>query len=356
MNTSPRPAVVVVRLLLLLVLSAANARALEGARDHTIVRAVFAEQRLWLLDAGGSLTTLKPGGKSRLPSALPNPVLDVCSAAGHLEALMCANDPCSRWMLVSVSQGHWVDGPLVSSEGDGLPSLACTPNATLLVTNRRAVRFAGSKISEHELSRSLDPRAQVLALSPDHVLLGTATGEFIGGLLGLDMRSGLVSLLGDPHARDANGTEGCGGLLNPNCVSVAGMAAEPWHPGCAAVAVGSTGLVTGGIWEVCGDEVRQGFVTLASGSDGRRPGVPDRVPLLAVGYAELVRSGNDLWASNASGLFRFHGSLTPAFVPFPKTEAIDGLFVSFAVPGLVLVDRVPADGEYFSNPLLVPTR
>jgi hypothetical protein len=168
----------------------------------------------------------------------------------------------------------------------------------------------------------------------------------------IDPVTGAVSLLDDSEEKDDYGRAGCGGFLNPNCVSAGDIVEEPWQPGCSMVAVGSTALVWSQLWEVCEGRVQRGFALLPTEMNERRR---DDAPLSAVNFLKLARSGNDVWSASFDGLYRFSGSLSPKFVPFPHFQEVEDLWVSFELPGLALVERAHdgPDGS-LSFPLLVP--
>jgi hypothetical protein len=316
-------------------LAPSAAHGLEPRRpgqENMISRAVFASERLWLLTDAGDLSTITPGEKVRVPVPLPEPALDICVFDGRVAALTCPRDACDTVTFRRWTAGKWGADAAIALEGDHVAALACSPDAFTILTNKRLLESTGGKVSARRLSRPTQgPTGLVTSLhvGKDQVFAGIDAGEWGGGLVRIDRKTGAVTRI----EKNATG-ELCGGPLNTDCDPVNGIAAEPWKPGCVAAAVGLVHMMAHGrIVEVCGDEVRASYVKERASP----PGQAKRRLAGTVAFFGLTRVGAALLASGTDGLYRFDGSAEPRYAPLPEVEAIGGVGVSFAVPNAVLV-------------------
>lgn len=316
---------------------ASRAGALEPRRpgqEDSIIRAVFADGRLWVLSDAGDLFSIRPGGKHRMPSGLSQSVLDVCSTGGRLKALVCANDMCTRWMLARVEGDHWVDGPLVSSLGERVVGLSCAPSGDVLLTSDRIIELTARGVQSRSLSHPLGGRGvTTVHATAGELYVGENRGEWGGGLRRVERSTGRV--------RPVDVVEGeklCAGPLNPSCDPVNAIAAEPWRPDCVLAAVGLVHFTPHGrLVELCAGRVRSVYYRAYGRGQGAKDAPTGGEPFESVAFFGLAESGNEIIAVGLDGLYRFSGKPEPIRVPLPAFQTIEGIDVSFALPGLALV-------------------
>lgn len=314
----------------------ASAPSDETERDqiHAISRAVFADNRLWLLQDVGTLASLRPDENKVQPEQVPGKVLDICKSAGTLTGLF--EDGKAGWKLQQRSAERWTARVSVATQGDTLITLGCRDDsdAVTLITNRRLVELAGTSSRSVSLKQPLhEPFGIGTAfVTDDAVWLGLNAGEWGGGLRRIALKDGDAKAI----VKHKPGDE-CGGTLNIACDPVNGIVPSPWKPGCIVVAVGVVHMMSGGhIVEVCGNEVRRLYFKAL---DPQPPygKVVDGEPSSTIAFFGLARIGNSVWAVGIDGLYRFDGNSEPQFHPLPKFENRGGYRVSFEIPGIVLV-------------------
>ncbi|HLK92820.1 MAG TPA: hypothetical protein VKZ18_23205 [Polyangia bacterium] len=320
------------------------ARALEPApprQEAFLKRAVYAEGRLWLLSDSGQLSSLAEHDAHRAAEALPGAVADVCRRADAVVALTCAGAGCGTLTIRGRRGGSWIDeGSVALAPREELLSMTCGDDAVLLLTDRRLVERSKAGSRAVSLSGDLGPvmTASTYVDGPD-LLVGINAGEWGGGLRRIDRRSGKVSLV----ARNAAGGI-CDGPLNAGCDPVNAVVADPWRPACVVAAIGLVHFMSHGrLVEVCGDRVTSlyykpyGDQPPRDAEDDRKAAAGDLEPPSTVAFFGLVRAGGALWAAGIDGLYRFDKGTRPKLVPLPAFAVIDGIRVSFQVPGLALV-------------------
>ncbi|MGJ4886330.1 hypothetical protein [Bradyrhizobium sp. HKCCYLR1023] len=382
-------------------------------RISSIQRAVFAEGRLWLLDTGGRLSSMAGGGE-RSDVATPEPVIELFVQDGRVAIVTCPQEFCvpwtsvERWTVRRRDGDGWGTVANIATKGEKF--VAAT--STLLLTDSRMIDLTGGELAETALTssstssraaprplnegkdfrfggaimlledgRTIDltegmpweaaplmpssnqtlarkkplrrsPAASVL-LTAKHVFVGYNAGEWGGGLQRIDRITGIVS--------DIDDVEGdlCGGKLNPECDPVNGIAIIPWKPHCIAVAVGLIHMAAHGrIVEVCDASMRQLYQHVIQAPTDQTPDGRTRISWFAqtTAFFGLQRQGEDLLAMGHDGLYRIGQGDVVRQIPFPNFKPIDGVAVSFDIPGLVLLlttanRRFSVSG---STPMLVP--
>jgi hypothetical protein len=321
-------------------------------QESLLVRAVFAEGRLWLLSDAGELSSIAAGGDAREAAGLPEPVVDVCVRSGGVEAVSCEGEACQRWTLWRRLDGAWSAGPTRPARGESLVAMSCSREGVLLLTTRRLLGIAGAERSEQPLSEEL-PVGSVTAVhaTAEQIFLGINRGEWGGGLRRIDRRSGRVTLI---ESRSGAGL--CGGPLNVDCDPVNGIAAEPWKPDCVAAAIGLVHFGPHGrLVEVCGDNVRRLYFR-PHGPQPARGGETGDEPFTTVAFFGLARIGDELWAAGIDGIYRMRASGEVQSTPLPRFQNIGGIGVSFELPQVVLVLTGVNQRRSLSGnvPMLVP--
>ena len=224
---------------------------MRPGQESFLIRAVFADQRLWLLSDAGDLSTITENGDERVKHKLPEPVLDLCVSDGQPVVVTGGQSESSSWTLRQWTNRSWSTVTAVPSDGDQLVAIDCTDGAlTILTTNRLIAIGKNGVIQAVTLSGKLHPGVVSSAYgSSDQFFVAINAGEWGGGLQRINRKTGKIVVV----ERNISGAL-CGGPLNSACDPVNGIAPEPWRPNCLAVAIGLVHMLThGSVVEVCGE-------------------------------------------------------------------------------------------------------
>ena len=235
----------------------------------------------------------------------------------------------------------------IASENDALLSIDCSAKAVIFLTDRRLLEVQDGSLKVAALSEK-PSRGRVTATYPmaDQLFVGNNAGEWGGGLRRIDRRSGKVTVIGEVAS---------GGLLNPDCEPVNGIAPVPWKSGCIAVAVGLVHFgPKGRLVEVCGDQVETLYskpidIILV-------PGVRPKLDTGTVAFFGISRDGARLRAAGIDGQYTVGEEGVVDFSPLPSFKTVGTIGVSFELPNFVLVltginQRHSIGGDV---PILVP--
>ncbi len=314
-------------------------------QDSFLTRAVFAEGRVWMRSDAGIVFSVSQGEAQRREEVLPGVALDLCARKGQLLALTSAG---ASLTIHRRDANRWVPEASLDA-ADAFIGMYCAPDAVTVVTANQVFVVRDGKTKPVALSRPLSGGlASSLHVEGDHLLAGVNRGEFGGGLLRANLKTGRVTVI------DRRSGELCGGPLNADCDPVHGVTSEPWKPGCVVAAIGLVHFFSHGrLVEICGDDVQ----TLLSRP--YRPGgagaTDDRKDISTVAFFGVARAGGAVLAAGIDGLYRVSGKRIDREL-LPKFKDVGGIKVSFDVPGFVLVltdvnSRKSLSG---SVPLLVP--
>jgi hypothetical protein len=296
-------------------------------------RIIFADGRLWLLSQSGALSSLRVGDQSATHESTPALVFDICARQGKPVIVTCHGKRCESFALWRRLDATWSIESTVKIDGDNIVAMACSEEATTLLTNLRAIQIQRGKTRAggqgwRPSNRIPAPLVTAVHAQGDAVFIGLDAGEWGGGLLRIDLISGRTTTVGgkDPG-------EHCGAVLDPACDPVNAIAPAPWNTGCVVAAVGLSHLGSHGrLVEICGSKLRPiGGITAPSGSH-RRSAVDSEA------FYGLARSGNLLWAAGLTSLYRVDENSTKP-VPLPALKTVAGFGISFDIPGLVVVVR-----------------
>jgi hypothetical protein len=305
----------------------------EQAAIQKVIRAVFANDRLWLLHLDGSLVSLDPDSAKPEAVASTGKVIEICKSANILTAFV--GDSRGAWTLQQYSSDRWVVGTKFPTDGDTLVAVDCGGEGVItLVTNRRLLKVQSGTVHALKLTQELQPPLinGTALMTRDAVWVGFNSGEWGGGLRRIDRIDGQVTNI----ERNQSG-ELCGGPLNTSCDPINGIAVSPWKPACVVAAAGLVHIgAHGRIVEVCGKDVRRLYFK-PLGPQPPRGTLDDGEPSKTVAFFGLAHDDHALWAIGIDGLYRFTGPQSPEFRPLPKFENKGGYWVSFDVPGIALV-------------------
>ncbi len=300
---------------------------------QSIIRAVFADDRLWLLHLDGSLASLRPDGPKPERVRADGKVLEICNAQNRPTVVV--DDGKGRWKVQQHSPAGWAVRAVVPAEGDNLVALGCKADgaAISLVTNRRLLEVEGSTARSVNLTQKLEPPlvSGTALAAGDAVWVGFNVGEWGGGLKRIG-RDGTVATIESNRSGEL-----CGGPLNTECDPVHGVVVAPWNPDCVVAAIGLVHMMAHGrIVEVCGNSVRRLYFKPLDPQPPRGT-LDEGEPSSTIAFFGLARSDNTLWAIGIDGIYRFSGQQAPDFRPLPKFQNKSGYWVSFELPGIALV-------------------
>ena len=322
-------------------------------QENFISRAVFDGQRLWLRSDAGALSTVAPGETVLTKADLPDLALDVCAAAGVVQALTCPRGACSIWTLRRKTEGRWTTVATVRAAGDTVAALNCAPDGrTVTLTNRRLIEFVSGVPIARRLSQQIRTGTVTSThVTPEHVFVGVNAGEWGGGLRRIDRKTGRVSQI------EKAGKDLCEGPLNTACDPVNAITDDPWKPGCVLAAIGLVHFSPHGrIVQVCGNDVRRIYFRGLGNARPRKPTEHDDEPFETEAFFGIARAGMQIVAVGVDGIYRFDAAGPPLRTPLPSFEPIGGIEVSFATADVILVltginQRRSISGNV---PLLVP--
>lgn len=322
-------------------------------QESSLIRAIYTDDRLWLLSDAGELFIIRDGVNEPLKENLSEPVIDLCLRADAPVLITCPRDGCETWSVRRWIDGRWSVESMISKDGDELVALSCSAKSMTILTTTRIIEVGAKNLEAVALSNKLH-RGLVSAVHSDstELLVGINVGEWGGGLRRVNRHSGRVTVV----ERNASG-ELCGGPLNTDCDPVNGIAPIPWKPGCVAAAIGLVHMLPHGrIAKICGDDVQQLYVKAVEGFALKRSTRRDGEPFASMPFFGLASLGDTLVAVGLDGIYRFKPEGLVEWTPLPPFKSIGGFEVSFDLPDMVLVltdvnQRASLSG---SVPVLVP--
>lgn len=327
----------------------------ETERDkfRAIMRAVFVDDRLWLLSDDGNLVTITRAPEAVSPVSVPEPARDLCVFRGA-PLIVTAKGDASEWTVRRYDHGQWKWVATIPVEDEGLVALNCAAERVAILTNDRLIELSGGSTREVPLSERLwRGRVTSTAFAVDGTLMvGLNAGEWGGGLKRINRSSGKIETI------ERNGTgDLCAGPLNTQCDPVHAVAVEPWKPDCVVAAVGLVHFFPHGrLVEVCGKSVRRIYFKSYDDDVANKPREGEDEPFSTVAFFGLAPGANGLLAVGIDGLYRFHGPGEPEFVRLPKFHNVGGYWLSYDLPDAILVltninQRASISGAV---PMLVP--
>jgi hypothetical protein len=328
----------------------------EPEDTGSIKRAVWADDRLWILDDLGHVLTV-PQDKADLEhESIPEPVIDLALWGSHPAVLTFPKDGDTTRTVRRRLDGKWVETATFEADKERIVGLWDHGADATVVTTQRLIELHEGKQDSVPLSETLVVTAMVKAyrsieyekplqasgvmtglVTDDYVFVGVNIGEWGGGLRRIERKTGRVTVF-DVHPAD----QVCRGILAKDCDPVTGLAVEPWNPKCIAASVGMSHFTSRGrIVEVCGDRVQRLYFRGAGeesiGSTSKSESSSDGEPSQSVGFFGVVRAGDDLLAAGTDGIYRMQRDGSVAKEPMPKSQERGGIRVSFGLPHVVLV-------------------
>jgi len=316
---------------------AITAAEVKRQRARSIRRAVFADGRLWLLNAAGGVLSLAPGDRSLREESIPGRVLDLCAHEGRAAVLVRDGNKTQ----LRVNGAAWSPIADLSVEPKEIVAgISCANPRTIVLTDARVHILDRGGQRSVSLSESLRAPSVVTTLLDDGQVLyaGLDAGEWGGGLARIDLATGQVI----KPSKTIDGA--CSGPLFPGCDPVNGVAREPGKAGCVVAAIGLVHMFSHGrLVEVCGTDVRRIYYKPYT-VETSWPADPPTEPFRTVPFYGLAESTGTLWAVATDGLYSIGRDGKIDFRKLPKFDNIDGVDISFAVPGIVLL-RTSINGQ-----------
>jgi hypothetical protein len=326
--------------------------------DWHVKRAVFVEDKLWVLTNAGTLMRGGEFDRFLLVDPAP-PMLDLCSGNGYPIGVLCDDDKqtprirgvggCGTWQVSARTNPRWPAVVTLPSEGDELVAIDCRADGFTLVTSRRLIEIAVDQPRAIPLSQALPPGGgSAIHVQSDRILVGFSAGEQGGGLRSIDRRTGTVTVI----ERNESGQR-CAGPLDTQCDPVNGIGSMAWKPGCVVTSVGSMyPAPRGRLVEVCPDGVNSLFEAAMAPAGAGSPGnAAATAPFFGVS-----ERADGLWILGVDGVYRLSSTGMSRVHPLPQQfKTMGSVKVSFDVPGFVVVmTSVGRPSPTGSAALLVP--
>ena len=276
---------------------------------------MWASGRLWLLTDRGTLSSVAPAERGRRAEPTPAPAADICVAGDVLVGLGADGQ------LSQFEGGSWRATQRLALNGEPVRAINCTGHRVTVVTQRRIAVLENERQRYATLSKPLT--GPIVRTAPfdtgTTLLLSLDEGEWGGGLERIDTATGTVSEV-----------PGLGGPIN-------GVGPEPGRSGCLVATVGLVHFFPSGqLVEVCGDKIRRLYYKPYT-METSWPADPPKLPFQTVPFYTLAQTGGGLWVAGGDGLYAIAADHSITFSKMPPFEQIDGVDISFAVPGLALV-------------------
>ena len=299
-----------------------------------VIRSVFADGRLWILTDAGSVASIAEGDSDWTDETLPDLVRDICATATGVVAVTGPKSEGGGWSLRRRQAANWVEVAAGTLEKEWPHGLHCESDGITLITNVRLIFIQGNQQTSIHLTQKVGSLVGgAFYGNADHFFVGINHGEWGGGLRRIDRRLGTVVTL------ESNLTGSlCGGPLNTKCDPVNGLAAAPWAHDCVVAAVGLAHLSEHGrLVEICRDRIKRVYYRRQGFPENDRQVTDDRDIGPTTAFSALIRSGDSLWAAGSDGIYRMRERGVVDYMPLPAFQNIDGIEVSFDLPGIVVL-------------------
>lgn len=321
----------------------ATLQPVRAGQEDSIRRAVFADEKLWVLSDAGELRSISPEDRVVRKETVPDTTFDLCAQRGRaVIATAPRNQPGNVGIRRRQGDG-WEEIARLDLTDEALVALVCEGDRVSVLTARRLIRLGAKGIAVPLSARVPAAALSVVLSTPTHIFIGFNAGEWGGGLVRIDQRTGEVRTL-ERNESDKL----CGGPLNSQCHPVTGIAASPGRPACVVVAIGLIHMSgTGALVEVCGERISA--LHQERCSDDRTLAECSRP------FFGLISEGDALLAVAPDKLVRLEAAGRAATIPLPEFQTYGPFQISFG-PSYSLV-RSNANQRHSvsgSTPMIVP--
>jgi hypothetical protein len=289
-----------------------------------IVRAIYHNNRLWLLSDQGALVSLSETDKDvrhEVPGGL---VKDACVYDDKLTAAVTEDSTSSIWLIRTFEQGSWRDTARVTSDGTILLGLVCDNAGLNLLTQDHLFTIRDQTVSQVRLSGDF-PEMEVPLQYAGISTAGTETkvwaafhlGEWGGQLHIIDRISGdrFLTAYGN----------------------VTAMASVPWKKDCVAAAIGNIHFLASGEVAIACTDTPETIYKKPFGERFKTPDLPEDEAYQTIPFYGIAVKGGRMTAIGADGIYRINASGKANFTPLPAFRPIGNFSVSFGDPDVVLV-------------------
>ena len=300
-----------------------------------VIRSVFTDGRLWILTDTGHLSSIAEGDPHWTDETLPDPVRDICATTTGVVAVTGPKSEGGGWSLRRRQVGNWTEVAAGTIRKEWPHGLHCESDLVTLITNVRLISIQDDyQASIHLVQKVGSLVGGAFYGNADYFFVGINHGEWGGGLRRIDRRLGTIATLQSNRTGSL-----CGGPLNTKCDPVNGIAAAPWAHDCVVAAVGLAHMGEHGrLVEICGDRIeRLYYQRQGAPANGKQDDEDDRDVDETVAFSALIRSGNSLLAAGSDGIYRMRERGVVEHTPLPAFQNIDGIEVSFDLPGIVVL-------------------
>ncbi len=331
--------------------------------ENLIIRALWADERLWLVSTDGQVFSLSE--HDRLPTLeyavdeRNEKAVGICMQDGHVEIL---TQPWSR--TIDLTLRHRQDDVWhidARFPNDGWYSMACDAHSIYLADDRDLLTFEGGKLSRLPLPGALHPNPRIYLVGAD--LYVGSNPYRRGGMVRIDRQTGKAVNIEAPI------DDICAGLPEGQCNAVNGVVASPWESNCSLVALGMAAYgqahlkSRGRLLKVCDDRV-----SLLYAGDGTN----SQAGTDTIAFWHVLAGKDKVYATTSDGLHIIHSDGEIETLPMPRFQlfgpmvaygdpvvptfrTFDDFAVNFDNPDFILVLPSPNQRrEGGDTPLLVP--
>jgi hypothetical protein len=282
--------------------------------------------------ASGALVALSLADLSKR-AHIDSGVLAIEKIGDDLWVLRRSESSKMEWILSIVRNDALEDRARFISADTDAPFALFNDAGIPAVISRESIRVLsgdGEWKSLH-LVGQLREGVQVQVASPavgNSAYIGINRGEWGGGLLRVDLKTGVVLSI---ERRDTR--ELCSGPLNSDCDPVTGVIPDPQNKDCVLAAIGLVHFLSRGrILRVCGDQVSVIF------EHPRTEEINSWKLEMSDAFYGLASANGGFWAVTPEALYRFGADEnTPIRSPLPKLHLESGIYMNRNLPGVIVI-------------------
>lgn len=284
-----------------------------------VLGGVAAEGQVWLWTAQGGLAAVNPSD-NRIAVRYNSGVSSAFADGRGLHVLRWRG---RSWAVTTLHGGSSSETPALRAPSHIRPLAFFGDGAAFLVLTERVLfRFEGGRWSSKRLRGgfALFRGGTASTVRVDRTLyIGWNAGEFGGSIQRLNIDSGRLE---SPHMT----------------LPVTAMVADPERPGCAIASMGVSHIGDSGeIDRICGRRLERVLVVPATVPPRAAPGEAQEINLdTAEPFWGLAITRGVVWTVGSLGLRRLD-RLNDEPVQFPQLAEVGGIPMSFAAPGLLIL-------------------